>query len=281
MAFPSRKQAYDSNTPSDLSSRTSMDGALYPRSSKGTTIQSYRGSISNSSVHNTSTAATRKDLFNRPGQGSLHHSSESYSGHGNCPTISDHKSFHHLEKSTFTFQNQSPSTETTWSYQAPPISRPQESISRPQEPVSLPQEPVSRPQATRSYTSEQPIHSHTYSYTLKQPPPPALIPLPQEPIPRPQEPDSRPQTKSHTSEQPIHSRTYSSTLKQPPPPAPIPLSQPNPHLHPAPRHSRTRPPQSPYVHTYVAPRGGPTYTIEPPAIVRNVRIPHFFLIQMV
>ena len=167
MAFQ-RKETYDSDTPSDLSSRTSTNGALYRRSSKGTTFQSHRGpgSVSNSSVHNdASTAATRKDLFKRPGQGSLysisHHSPESSSSHGNCPTISDHKSFHHLGKSTFAFRNQSPSTdgtETTWSYQAP-ISRPQEPISRHQEPVLLPQEPisrsqepVSRPQATRSHT---------------------------------------------------------------------------------------------------------------------------------
>ncbi len=56
MAFSSRKETYDPNTPS---SRTSMN-ALNRRSSRGTTIESYRGSIPNSSVHTTSAAATRK-----------------------------------------------------------------------------------------------------------------------------------------------------------------------------------------------------------------------------
>ena len=209
MAFPSRKETYDSNTPSNLSNRTSMNGAQYRRSSKGTTIQSYQGSISNSSVHaNDTTHKTRKDPFNGTGRGSLHpishrSSESSTSGYGNCPTISDHKSSHRLGKSTSTFRNQSPSTETTQSYQAPisrpraqePISRPQKPISRSQEPISLPQEPisrsqelVSRPQATdstRSHAFAQPTHSRTYSYALNPPPPPpppAPIPVP-EPIP--------------------------------------------------------------------------------------------------
>jgi len=146
------------------------------------------GSISNSSVHANDTAAThkykaRKDLFNGTGPGSLHRSSESSSGHGscNCLTISesDHKSFHHLGKSTSTFRNQSLSTETTQSYQAP-ISRAQEPISRPQEPISRSQD-VSRPQATdsttRSYTLARPNHSRTYSYPLNKLPPPAVIPV--------------------------------------------------------------------------------------------------------
>jgi hypothetical protein len=120
-------------------------------SRKETTIQSHRESISNSSVHNASVAATGKHPFNSPP-----FTPSLTTPHS--PTISDHKSFHHLGKSTFTFRNQSPSTETTWLYQAPisrpqePISPSQEHISRLQEPVLLSQEPVSRPQATRSDT---------------------------------------------------------------------------------------------------------------------------------
>jgi hypothetical protein len=90
--------------PLDLSSRTSMNGALYRQSSKGTTIQSHRGSISNSSasVHTTGTAATRKDLFDCSEQGP-----------GGFPSISNRKSFHSLEKQTFRFRNQSLSTVGT------------------------------------------------------------------------------------------------------------------------------------------------------------------------
>ena len=77
MAFPSRKRIYDSDT----------------------IIQSYRGSISNSSVHTTSTAATRKDLFDNLDNGP-----------GGATSISDRKSFHSLEKPTFRFRNQSQST---------------------------------------------------------------------------------------------------------------------------------------------------------------------------
>lgn len=92
MAFPSPKETYDSNTPLDLSSRTSMNGPIQPS----------RGSISNSSVHTTSTAATRKDLFDRSEQGP-----------GGVPSISRCKSFHSLEKRTFRFRNQSQSTVGT------------------------------------------------------------------------------------------------------------------------------------------------------------------------
>ena len=101
MAFPSRKETYDSNTPSELSSRTSMNGAQHRRSSKRTTIRSYQGSISNSSVHTTSTAATRNDIFDN-----------SENGPGGAPSI-DGKSFHSLEKSIFRFRNQSQSTVST------------------------------------------------------------------------------------------------------------------------------------------------------------------------
>jgi hypothetical protein len=102
MAFPSQKETYDSNTPSDLSNRKSMNGALYRGSSKGTKIQPYRGSISNSSVHTTSTAATRKDLFDCSEQSP-----------GGVPSISHCKSLHSLEKPTFRVRNQSQSTVGT------------------------------------------------------------------------------------------------------------------------------------------------------------------------
>ena len=106
MAFPSRKETYDSNTPPDLSSRESMNEAQYRtnnrRSSKRTVIQSYRGSISNSSVHTTSTAATNKGLFDCSGPNL-----------GGVPSISHCKSFYSLEKSTFRFGNQSQSTVGT------------------------------------------------------------------------------------------------------------------------------------------------------------------------
>jgi hypothetical protein len=101
MAFRSRKKIYDSNTPSISSSRTSMNGALYRRSSKET-IQSYKGSISNSSVHTTSTAATRKDLLDC-----------SELDPGGDPSISHLKSSHFLEKSMFRSRNQSQSTVST------------------------------------------------------------------------------------------------------------------------------------------------------------------------
>jgi hypothetical protein len=101
MAFRSRKKIYDSNTPSISSSRTSMNGALYRRSSKET-IQSYRESISNSSMHTTSTAATRKDVLDYSEQGP-----------DGVPSISHSKSFHFLEKSMFLSRNQSQSTVGT------------------------------------------------------------------------------------------------------------------------------------------------------------------------
>jgi hypothetical protein len=106
MAFPSQKETYDSNTPSDLSNRKSMNEALHRRSSKlaskGTKIQSYRRSISNSSVHTTSTVVTREVLFDCSEQGP-----------GGVPSISHRKSLHSLEKPTFHFRNQSQSTVGT------------------------------------------------------------------------------------------------------------------------------------------------------------------------
>ncbi len=101
MGFFSRKETYDSYTPSVSSSRTSRNRSLHRKTSKEA-IQSYRGSISNSSVHTTSTAATRKDLFDRSGQGS-----------GGDSSNSDPKSLHAFEKSTFGFRNQSQSSVGT------------------------------------------------------------------------------------------------------------------------------------------------------------------------
>jgi hypothetical protein len=100
MTFPSRKETRDFNTPSNLSSRTSVNRALYRGSPTGTTstIQSDRVSISNSSVHNTSTA----DLFDH---------TEQYPG--GVYSISHRKSFHSLENRTFRFRNQSQSTVGT------------------------------------------------------------------------------------------------------------------------------------------------------------------------
>ena len=97
MAFPSRKETREYNTPPDLSSR-----AQYRSSSKPTNIRSPRGSISNSSVHTTSTAATRKDLFGY-----------SENGPSGAPSYSHRKSSHSLEKPTFRFRNQSQSTVST------------------------------------------------------------------------------------------------------------------------------------------------------------------------
>ena len=100
MTFPSRKETRDFNTPSNLSSRTSVNRALYRGSPTGTTstIQSDRVSISNSSVHNTSTA----DLFDY---------TEQYPG--GVYSISHRKSFNSLENRTFRFRNQSQSTVGT------------------------------------------------------------------------------------------------------------------------------------------------------------------------
>jgi hypothetical protein len=94
MAFPfsSRKETYDSNTPSDLSIKLHV-GATYPsrRSLNGaTTIQSDQVSISNSSAHANSsvhTTAISEDLFNYTEQ-------DPDGGHF------DRKSFHSLEKPT-------------------------------------------------------------------------------------------------------------------------------------------------------------------------------------
>ena len=98
MAFRSQKETYDSNTPSGSSSRTSMN-RQYRRSPKRNTIQSHRESISNSSVHTVSPAATSRDVFDSPEQNS-----------GEDPSISHHKYFYSLEKATFRSRNQSQSS---------------------------------------------------------------------------------------------------------------------------------------------------------------------------
>jgi hypothetical protein len=112
MSISSQNVTYDSYTPSGSSSsnRTSINGALYHKSSEES-LQSYQGSISNSSAH-TSTAANDKDPFELSGQDPVfHHSSDSSSGRD--PSISDHKSFHSLLKTPFAFRNQSVSTVCT------------------------------------------------------------------------------------------------------------------------------------------------------------------------
>jgi hypothetical protein len=62
-------QTYDPHTPSDSSSRTSISGVLYHKSSKET-IQSPHGSISNSSDHTSASKDTiPKDVFGLSEQG--------------------------------------------------------------------------------------------------------------------------------------------------------------------------------------------------------------------
>ena len=109
MILPSRKETYDSYTPS-VSSSASMNGVLHHRSSKET-IQSQEGSISNFSFHS-ATAAIDKDLFDLSRQGHLSNHSSNTSN-GQDPSISDYKSSHSLEKPTFRFRNQSLSTVCT------------------------------------------------------------------------------------------------------------------------------------------------------------------------
>ena len=109
MILPSRKETYDSYTPS-VSSSASMTGVLHHRSSKET-IQSQEGSISNFSSHS-ATAAIDKDLFNVSRQGHLSNHSSNTSN-GRDPSISDYKSSHSLEKPTFRFRNESLSTVCT------------------------------------------------------------------------------------------------------------------------------------------------------------------------
>jgi p21-activated kinase 1 len=102
MRFSSQEEIQDSNVPMNTSSRTSITGNIQYRRSSKETIRSYQGSISNSSVHTTSTTTTHEDLFGPSGQGPDQ----------NLP-IPDHKSSHSLEKLTFGDRNQSLSTVYT------------------------------------------------------------------------------------------------------------------------------------------------------------------------
>ena len=117
MRFSSRDETCDTNTPSSSSSPASINGGTRRESSNETT-QSYRGSISNSSLHTISTTESsdaHQDLSNLSGQFSpptdYQHSSESSTGQ--YPSIFDHKSFHSLEKSNSHSRNQSLSTICT------------------------------------------------------------------------------------------------------------------------------------------------------------------------
>jgi hypothetical protein len=87
---------------SNTSTRTSINGNVQYRRSSKEAVQSRQGSISNFSVHTTSTAATRKDLFDR-----------SELDPGGDPSISHLKYSHSLEKPTSRFTNQSQSTVGT------------------------------------------------------------------------------------------------------------------------------------------------------------------------
>lgn len=115
MRSSSKKETSDSNTPSGPSrrSRTSINGVLHHRTSKAT-IQSYQGSISNSSVH-TTTAVIYEDRFGFSEQGAppsvFHHFPDSYNGQ--VSYISDDKSIHSFEKQDFGTRNQSQSTVCT------------------------------------------------------------------------------------------------------------------------------------------------------------------------
>jgi p21-activated kinase 1 len=99
MVFSSQEETQDSNIPSSTSTRTSITGNVQYRRSSKEVIQSHQGSISNFSVHTTSTAATRKDLFD--------------CSEGGDPSISHLKYSHSLEKPTSRFTNQSQSTVGT------------------------------------------------------------------------------------------------------------------------------------------------------------------------
>jgi p21-activated kinase 1 len=117
MRFSSRDETCDTNTPSSSSSRTSINGGIR-RKSSNETIQSYQGSISNSSVHTISTAEssdTHRDLSDLSGQcfppAVSRHSSEPSTGQ--YPSVLDHKSLHSLEKPTSLLRNQSLSTICT------------------------------------------------------------------------------------------------------------------------------------------------------------------------
>ena len=127
MRFTSRDETCDSNTPSSSSSRMLINGAMR-RKSSNETIRSYRGSISNSSVHTISTAeslgsasGSHKDLSDLPGQcpaasaastTSSRHSSESSTGQ--YPSI-----FKSLEKPTCLSRNRNQSLSSIFTTREP------------------------------------------------------------------------------------------------------------------------------------------------------------------
>ncbi|KAI0286016.1 hypothetical protein BGY98DRAFT_253115 [Russula aff. rugulosa BPL654] len=104
MRFSSQEETQDSNVPTNTSSHTSITGNVLYRRSSEKTIQSYRGSISNSSMHTTSTVTTHEEDLSGPSWGQ---------GPDRGFPIPDHKSSHSLEKLTFGDRNQSLSTVYT------------------------------------------------------------------------------------------------------------------------------------------------------------------------
>jgi p21-activated kinase 1 len=96
MVFSSQEETHNSNVPSNTSTRTSITGNVQYRRSSKEVIRSHQGSISNFSVHTTSTAATHKDLFDCSA--------------GGDPSTSHLKYSYSLEKPTSRFTNQSQST---------------------------------------------------------------------------------------------------------------------------------------------------------------------------
>ena len=166
MGFSSQEEIHDSNTPSSAaSSYTSIiDNARYRRSSRET-IQSYQESISNSSVHTTSTATTHEDPISPSGQGSDR----------DFP-IPDHKSSHSLEKRTFDLRNQSLSTVCT--IREPESDRSSLETSTPEQELrssslSLENEAVSSllstPRSSSPVTDPSPSSSSDYGITLSTP----------------------------------------------------------------------------------------------------------------
>ena len=168
MRFSSQEEIQDSNVPTNTSSRTSITGNIQYRRSSKETIRSYQGSISNSSVHTTSTTTTHEDLLGPSGQGPDR----------NLP-IPDHKSSHSLEKLTFGDRNQSLST--VYTIHEPETDRSSIETSTPTQELrllslpsfedeavsSLPSTP--RSSAYSLVTDPSPILSSNYSATLSTP----------------------------------------------------------------------------------------------------------------
>ena len=179
MRFSSRDETCDTNTPSSSSSRTSINGGIR-RKSSNETIQLYRGSISNSSVHTVSTAESsdsHKDLF-------------SESSTGQYPSIFDRKSLHSLEKPTYLLRNQSLPTICTTGEPDPDCDSDSgpTSLSTPkQEPSSLnlstfeDEAEISLPPTPRSPEADFPFRakspSPSPSPVIAVPPPPLADPL--------------------------------------------------------------------------------------------------------